>query len=160
MENAVASFACSPLVRADAILALGKSDVSTHAVTAMFASCADAERAAQRIVTELRLSRAMVDTSPEAGGAGDGPVCARTECAVPSALLDSLFIPDEDRRVLAEGLRRGCALVSAAVEGDQADRAAAILDGAGAIDLDDLEASWRGQDRPGPEITRDLRSPP
>jgi hypothetical protein len=136
-------------------------DVSTYAVTAMFASNADAERAAQRIVTTLRLSQAMVQTTHEAGSAGSrGELPARVGHARASALIDSLLIPDEDRRVLVEGLRRGCVIVSAWVEAVQAERATTLLEDAGALDLDEVEARWSGQGQSGPGVAPDLRSYP
>jgi len=44
-----------------------------------------------------------------------------------------LLLPDEDRHAYAEWMRRGDVLVSAQIGQSQADQAADILEGAGAV---------------------------
>lgn len=106
----------------------------TYVVTAMFNSRAEAERAVQRLVRELRAECAVVgdDDDKALSGSGDG---------IPVVLGD-LLISDEDRRLLAEGLRRGCVVVTAAAVDGDTDRAAALLDDAWALDLDAQQAIW------------------
>ena len=57
--------------------------------------------------------------------------------------LKDLFIPDEDRHLYAEGLRRGG--IALAVETDSAayDRVLEILDRDGAVDMEERSAGWR-----------------
>ena len=118
--------------------------MTTRTVTAMFNSRAEAERAAQELVSQLGVDRAMVRTSPEAGATDTG--YSQTQPYQETgffASLKSLFVPDEDRYAYAEGLRRGSVLVSAQIDESQVDRAADVLEHAGAVDLDQQEASWK-----------------
>ena len=59
--------------------------------------------------------------------------------------LKGLFLPAEDRYAYAEGLRRGGLVVSVHTEEATYSRALEILDRDGAVDLDQREASWRGE---------------
>jgi uncharacterized protein (TIGR02271 family) len=68
--------------------------------------------------------------------------------------LKDLFVPAEDRYAYAEGLRRGGLVVSVHTEEATYSRALEILDRDGAVDLDQREASWRGEGwsgYPGPD---------
>ncbi len=51
-------------------------------------------------------------------------------------------MPDEDRYAYAEGMRRGSVLLTAQVDEAHIDRAADILEHAGAVDLDEQEETW------------------
>ena len=107
--------------------------MATYVVTAMFSSCAEAEQAIQRLAQELRAECAVVRAA---------------EDGFPAALA-SLLICDEDRHILAEGLRLGCVLVTAAVAEGDTSRAADLLDDAGALDLDAQGARWGLRDDAG-----------
>ena len=118
--------------------------MTTRTVTAMFSSRAEAERAVQQLVSELGVDRSMVRTSPEAGAADTGYNQAQPYQETGFfASLKNLFVPDEDRYAYAEGMRRGSVLVSAQVDEGHVDRAADILEQAGAVDLDQQEATWK-----------------
>jgi len=118
--------------------------MTTRTVTAMFNSRAEAERATQALVSDLSVDRSMVRTNPEAGSTDTGYEKGRPyEETGFFASLKSLFVPDDDRYAYAEGMRRGNVLVSATVDENQVDRAADILEHAGAVDLDQQEATWR-----------------
>jgi uncharacterized protein (TIGR02271 family) len=118
--------------------------MTTRTVTAMFNSRAEAERATQALVSDLSVDRSMVRTNPEAGSTDTGYDKSRPyEETGFFASLKSLFVPDDDRYAYAEGMRRGNVLVSATVDENQVDRAADILEHAGAVDLDQQEATWR-----------------
>jgi len=86
----------------------------------------------------------LVHTSPEARATGAGHNASHPyqETAV-LASITNLLLPDEDRHAYAEGMRRGGVLVSAQIGHSQADRAADILEGAGAVGLDQQETRWR-----------------
>lgn len=116
----------------------------TRTVTAMFSSRAEADRAAQQLASELRLDRAAVRVLPEAGITDVGYDAAQPyrETGFFAALRD-LFLPDEDRYGYAEGMRRGGIIVAATVDESQVERASDILENAGALDLDEHEATWR-----------------
>jgi uncharacterized protein (TIGR02271 family) len=110
----------------------------------MFSSRADAERAAEQLRSQLSLTQGSVRLSPEAGSADSSYDQSRPyEETGFFASLKNLFLPDEDRYAYAEGLRRGNVLVSAQVDEAEVDRAADLMEHAGAVDLDQQEASWR-----------------
>ena len=118
--------------------------MTTRTVTAMFNTRADAERAAEQIQSQLNLTHGSVRLSPETGTSDTGYDQTRPyEETGFFASLKNLFLPEEDRYAYAEGLRRGNVLVSAQVDESEVDRAADILEHAGAIDLDQQESSWR-----------------
>jgi uncharacterized protein (TIGR02271 family) len=118
--------------------------MTIRTVTAMFNSRPQADRAVEQLASELGVDRAMVRTSPDAGVADTGYDAAQPhrETGFLASLKD-LSLPEEDRFVYAEGMRRGNVLVSAKVDEAHVERAADILEHAGAINLDQLEASWR-----------------
>jgi uncharacterized protein (TIGR02271 family) len=118
--------------------------MTTRTLTAMFPSKSEAERASQRLVSELHVDRAMVQTSPGAGVADTGYDKARPyEEQGFFGSLKTISVPDEDRFAYAEGMRRGNVLVTAQVDEAHVGRAADILEDAGAINLDEQEATWR-----------------
>jgi uncharacterized protein (TIGR02271 family) len=57
--------------------------------------------------------------------------------------LVGLGIPEEDANMYAEGVRRGGTLVTAQVADNLAERAAAIMERDGTVDLDTEGATWR-----------------
>jgi len=113
-------------------------------MTGMFNSHADTECAAQQAVGQFGVKCAMVRTSPEARATGAGYNASQPnqETGV-FASIRNLLLPDEDLPTYAEAMRRGGALVSARIGHSQVDRAADILEGAGAVGLDQQEARWR-----------------
>jgi uncharacterized protein (TIGR02271 family) len=118
--------------------------MTSRTVMAMFNTRDAAERAAERLVQEIGLDRTRVELRPEAGATDAGYDTARPyEETGFFASLRNLFVPDEDRYSYTEGMRRGAVLLSARVDETQAERAAAILEQSGAMDLDAEEASWR-----------------
>lgn len=58
------------------------------------------------------------------------------------AALTNWFIPEDDRRVYAEGLRRGGFAVSVRCDGSLYDQAVDVLDRDGAVDLDERSVDW------------------
>src|SRR3954447_8195940 len=55
----------------------------------------------------------------------------------------SLFLPDDDRQLYAEGARRGGYLLTARVGDDLEEAALDVLEGSGAVDLDTQAETWR-----------------
>jgi uncharacterized protein (TIGR02271 family) len=111
-------------------------------ITAMFDDRSHAEAAVQRLTQKLNLKRDLVQIyNPD--------TTSTTATASPTqdtglwASIKDLFVPDEDRYALAEGMRRGGIVVSAQVEEDMLDEAMSILETEGAVDLDSREAEWR-----------------
>jgi uncharacterized protein (TIGR02271 family) len=118
--------------------------MTTRTLTAMFTSKSDAERAGQMLVSELNVDRAMVRTSPGEGMTDTGYDKSRPyEEKGFFGSLKSISVPDEDRYAYAEGMRRGNVLLTVQVDEAHVDRAADILETAGAVNLDEQEATWR-----------------
>lgn len=61
------------------------------------------------------------------------------------ASLKDMFLPDEDRHSYDEGMRRGGSLLYANVDEDEVDRAIAILEETGSVDMDERETSWKSE---------------
>jgi uncharacterized protein (TIGR02271 family) len=59
--------------------------------------------------------------------------------------LKDLFVPDDDRQLYGEGLRRGGYLLSAQVPVGTDDQALDILEQTSAVDIDERSASWRNE---------------
>jgi len=118
--------------------------MTTRTLTAMFKSTAEAQNAAQVLVSQLHLSQAAVRVSPGAGvtDAGYDKSSPYAEKGFFASMKD-LFLPEEDRYAYAEGMRRGNVLLNASVEEGQINQASTVLEQAGALDLDEQEASWK-----------------
>ncbi len=79
------------------------------------------------------------------GSAGAGAVAGAGIGAASGGLIGGLVglgIPDEDAQVYAEGVRRGGTLVTLQTSEDKANRAAAIMERHGAVDIDERRAVW------------------
>ena len=121
--------------------------MTTHMLTAMYESRADAERARQNLgQLGIPMEHASIvdaesshdtPTRTEAGE-GDGPGLWTR--------IKVMFGAEEDQRFYEEAMRRGTYLLSAEVDESEADRAASVLEQSGAIDLDTREDEWRRQD--------------
>jgi hypothetical protein len=74
------------------------------------------------------------------GGAGLGAAAG----GVIGALVES-GVPEEKAGHYAESVRRGGTLITVRASGDRADRAAELLDRAGAVDIDDRVSDWRNR---------------
>lgn len=61
------------------------------------------------------------------------------------ASLGDFFMPDDDRRAYAEGLRRGGYAVSVKASGTLYDLAIDVLDRDGAVDLDERAMHWESE---------------
>lgn len=113
----------------------------TRTITALFDSRADAEMA------RSRLESAGIDTS-------DLEIADRTTRGYDAdeystrekrgfwASLKGAFLPDDDRHVFEEGVRRGGHLLSGDVNEGDADEALRILDAVGTVDVDRRADDW------------------
>jgi hypothetical protein len=114
----------------------------TRTVTALFENETQAERARETLA-EIGVPRGRIAIH-QAGG--EVPAATRDapggEAWLPG-LLDALFLPEEEVAAHREAVRRGLVLVTATVPDELADRAAGVLDGAGAEDFDRHERGWR-----------------
>jgi uncharacterized protein (TIGR02271 family) len=115
-------------------------------ITAFFANRGDADAAVEALVSE-GFNRSQI--SVVAGSEGTETNISTTDHTRDEGgfweSLKDMFLPNEDRHVYAEGLRRGGYLVSLVTTGDNYDRALDILDDEGTIDLDERETAWRSE---------------
>lgn len=117
------------------------SDASiTHTISAFFDEKAHADLAIDKLV-DAGITRSAITLT-----AGQGAHQA-VEPPAPRGIwdmLESLFFPEHDRHVYAEGLRRGGLLVT--VSGltlDQKEVAGDVLDADGSVDMDDRSKRWQ-----------------
>jgi stress response protein YsnF len=115
---------------------------TSNTITAFFDDRSEADRAVSRLV-EAGISREAIRV-----------IADSTEGAGPDshehkgfwASLADMFMPDDDRNVYAEGIRRGGYLVT--VSGypfDMHDKALDILDDEGSVDLDERAKAWESE---------------
>ena len=118
--------------------------MTTRTVTAMFETRASAEKAGQALVSELGVDRAMIRINPgtDTTDTEDDNTCPYAEKGFFVSLMN-LSVSHEDRVAYAEGMRRGNIQLSAQLDERLVDRASDILERAGAINLDEQDATWR-----------------
>jgi hypothetical protein len=118
-------------------------------ITAFFDKRDDANAAIQRLVTAgvQRTQISMVEGSKHSSAS---KASDQNDTGFWDALKD-LFLLDEDRHTYSEGLRRGGFLVTVRTPNSLYDRALAILDDKGTVDLEQRVATWRkeGWQHPG-----------
>ncbi len=116
---------------------------SSNTITAFFENRSDAEAAVERLVEAgiLRDGIRLV-----AGKESSVSTDAFSESKGFWEKLGDFFLPDEDRAVYSEGLRRGGYLVTVTgVSAATYDKALDILDDEGSIDLEERAESWRSE---------------
>jgi uncharacterized protein (TIGR02271 family) len=117
--------------------------MESHTITAMFESRADADRAARSVREDTNLAGLTVRVLPETDTITDGVTTTHREETGFLAALRHFFMPEEDRYVYAEGMRRGSYMVAVDADEIQTHRVMDLLEQAGAVDLDTQEAQWR-----------------
>jgi uncharacterized protein (TIGR02271 family) len=110
--------------------------MTDRTLTAMY-DTRDAAAAAQQQLAGLGIPSGDIsvhgaEAGTTAGTAGEEP-----------GFWASLFMPDDDRRLYAEGVQRGGYLLTARVRDDQEEAALDVLEGSGAVDLDAQAGTWR-----------------
>jgi uncharacterized protein (TIGR02271 family) len=117
------------------------SVAATRTITAFFDNRDDANSAIQRLVTAgvQRSQISMVEGSKQSSA----PRASGQENTGFWDALKDFFLPDEDRHTYSEGLRRGGFLLTVRTNENLYDRALAILDDEGTVDLDQRMATWR-----------------
>ena len=112
---------------------------SPRSVTAFFDTTEAAEEARQDLV------RAGVPDGDVRVAGGESAVA---EAAHPHGFWESLrefFMPDEDRHLYAEGLRRGGIALSVGTDSAAYQSVIDILDRDGAVDMEERSAGWRDE---------------
>jgi Domain of unknown function (DUF2382) len=112
-------------------------------LTAFFDNREDANQAVERLMSiGIVISDITMVAGSESGQTG---AYADQEGTSFWKALKDLFLPEEDRYVYAEGLRRGGYLVSVRVSDVQYERALDILDYEGTINIDERAEAWRAE---------------
>ncbi|MBE7220825.1 MAG: hypothetical protein INR64_20345, partial [Caulobacteraceae bacterium] len=112
-------------------------NASPRSVTAFF----DTQDAADRARDDLVAAGVPSPSVRVAGGEARA-----AEPPHPHGFWESLkdfFVPDEDRHMYAEGLRRGGYAVAVDTDSAAYDRVLEILDRDGAVDMEERSAGWR-----------------
>jgi len=119
------------------------SGYNSRTITAFF----DQRDAADAAVVELR--DAGIDNaniSITAGGESSTAASSQgTEHRGFFEALGDFFMPDDDREVYAEGLRRGGYVVAVTTDGTNDDFVYDILEGRGSVDLEERASTWRSE---------------
>ena len=129
-----------------------------HTITAFYESRDYADSAATKL-RALGVPASDVTVSPENARDEYGLYGSNTDTtAAPKktgfwASLEDMFGGTDDHHTYAEGVRRGHVLLTAHVMDAQLDRAVAIVEEHGSIDLDEHEASWRSEGWTGAPAT-------
>lgn len=112
-------------------------------ITALFDSRADAELGRQRLLDAGIPADDLRIHDQSATGTASG-YSTRQEPGF-WASLKNAFLPDEDRHMYEEGVRRGGYLLTADVNDDHVDDAVRLLDEADSVDIDDRASQWRNE---------------
>ena len=124
------------------------SILQKHTITGFYERRDYADSAANKLRAS-GVPASDVAVSPETardeyGTYGDDTVSATKEPGF-WASLENMFGGTDDHHVYAEGVRRGHTLLTAHVTDAQLDRAVAIIEEHGSIDLDKHEETWRSE---------------
>jgi stress response protein YsnF len=120
------------------------SDFGSSTITAFFDSRSEADRAVERLAG-AGIPRASVRMVADGNAATVATASPEEDKGFWASLAD-LFMPDEDRSVYAEGLRRGGFLVTVSgLASNLYDTALDILDDEGSIDIDERSRSWESE---------------
>ena len=115
----------------------------TRSITALF----DTQTAADKARRDLLAAGLTADAIQIVEG-GATTASGTTASSEPHGFWESLkgmFLPDEDRHVYAEGLRRGGYLLTVRTTPANYDRVLDIVDTDGSVDLEQRETTWRSE---------------
>ena len=127
-----------------------------HTITAFYKSRDYADGAAAKLrqsgvaATDVTVSP---DTARDEYDDGYGTASTAPKKTGFWASLEDMFGGTDDHHTYAEGLRRGHVLLTAHVTDAQLDRAVAIVEEHGSIDLDEHEETWRNEGWTGAPAT-------
>ncbi|HEX8839102.1 MAG TPA: YsnF/AvaK domain-containing protein [Sphingomicrobium sp.] len=114
----------------------------SRTITALFNDRSEAEAAAAQLRAQIGSDARIVDQS---SGSSSGTSTGSGDGRGFWSELKDMFVADDDRATYEEGVRRGHYLLTASVPEEQADRACGLIEGAGAIDIDENEQQWRSE---------------
>ena len=132
------------------------STLQSHTITAFYENRDHADSAANKLRTS-GVPAGDVTVSPETAR-DDYDAYADNTPSTPRktgfwASLEDMFGGTDDHHTYAEVVRRGHVLLTANVTDAQLDRAVAIIEEHGSIDLDEHEQTWRGEGWTGAPAT-------
>ena len=114
----------------------------SRTITALFDTRADAEAGRQRLLdASLDADNVRIHDKSSVGETG---YSSHSEPGM-WASIKNAFLPDEDRHIYEEGVRRGGFLLTADIDAHQADEAVRALDEAQSIDIDERAAQWKSE---------------
>jgi uncharacterized protein (TIGR02271 family) len=116
----------------------------SRTITALFDTRSDAEAGRQRLLdASLDADNIKIHDKSSIGEAG---YSSHSEPGM-WASIKNAFLPDEDRHIYEEGVRRGGFLLTADIDEHQADEAVRALDSAhvNSIDIDQRASQWRAE---------------
>jgi uncharacterized protein (TIGR02271 family) len=114
----------------------------SRTITALFDTHADAEAGRQRLLdANLDADHVRIHDKSSIGEAG------YSSPSQPGmwASIKNAFLPDEDRHIYEEGVRRGGFLLTADVDEDEVDEAVRALEHANTVDIDERASQWKAQ---------------
>ena len=125
----------------------------SRTLTALFDTRADAEAAQARLLA-ASIGADHVRLHDQASQ-GFGDIATRSSTRPDTGIWASIknaFLPDEDRSVYEEGLRRGGTLLTADVSENEVDDAIRVLEDSNGIDLDSRTGDWHASGWTAPAI--------
>jgi hypothetical protein len=109
-------------------------------LTALFDTRADAEAARSRLLaTDIDADQVLLYDQDSAGYTNNPSTKPDTGIW---ASIKNAFLPEDDRNVYEEGMRRGGTLLTADVDEDEVDNAIGVLEDANGIDMDSRTGDW------------------
>lgn len=111
-------------------------------ITALFDSRSDAEAAKERL-RAARVDASNVHLHDKSSSSFEGSGSSTHQERDLWSSVKNAFLPDEDRHVYEEGVRRGGVLLTADVDDDCVDEAVRALEAANGVDMDDRSRQWR-----------------
>jgi uncharacterized protein (TIGR02271 family) len=117
--------------------------MAIRTVTALYESRAAAERARAQLM-QLPLPADAVEIIEQDNSLQDAAAAGHHGRGLWARIKD-MFLPDEDREIYEEGIRRGGFLLYARAEDNDVDRVIAILDASGPIDIDERQKQWASE---------------
>ena len=112
-----------------------------HVVTGLFDTQSEAERAKQKLMS-AGVNPDQITLVPGAHRIAGQSVQSQPEPKTEGGFWDTLkqlFMPEEDRHSYAEGLRRGAVMLSVRADENRVPIVEDILEGAGAMDMEERE---------------------
>jgi len=114
----------------------------SRTLTALFDTRADAEAGRQRLLdARVDADNIKIHDKSSVGATG---YSTREEPGLWTSIKNA-FLPDEDRHVYEEGVRRGGFLLTADIDSDDVGEAIRALEDVNGIDIDERASQWKSE---------------